>query len=144
MIEALSRYFAIAMLAVTMLVGGYAYHQHQLNTQLEVEVVTYKTAAAANLKAKEDSDASCLVTVDSLNGYYKKKAELEAGTKAIQTTIDTLPTLTIKEKANEAPASIQTPSTRYSDDDRLSPELMRLLDSAYCNGGKDDCSTPSK
>lgn len=144
MIDTLSRYFAVAMLAVVMLVGGYAYHQHNLNTTLQVEVKTYKAAAAANLKAKEDSDASCLVTVDTLNGYYKRKTELDATSKAIQNSIDNLPTLTIKEKANEAPAALQTPSTRYSDDDRLSPDLMRLLDSAYCNGGKDDCSTPSK
>lgn len=144
MIEALSRYFAVAMLAVVTLVGGYAYHQHNLNKQLEVEVSVYKTAAAVNLKAKEDSDDSCVVTVDTLNGYYKRKAEIDAASKAIQTSIDNLPTLTIKEKANEAPATHQTPSTRYSDDDRLSPDLMRLLDSAYCNGREDDCPAPTK
>lgn len=144
MLEVISRYAAIAMLAVSLLVGGYAYHQHNLNTTLQTELITYKTAAAANLKAKEDSDASCLITVDTLNGYYKRQAEIETGSKAIQNSIDSLPTLTVKDKANEASTKTQTPSERYSDDDRLSPDLMLLLDSAYCNGRKDDCPAPSK
>jgi hypothetical protein len=132
------------LLAITVACSGFAYYEYNQVQRLSVEVGTYKSAAAANLKAKEDSDASCLVTVDTLNGYYNRKAETEAVSKAIQSSIDSLPTLTIKEKANEAPTKSQTPSTRYSDDDRLSPDLMRLLDNAYCNGREDNCTSPTK
>ncbi len=142
LISALSKYIIVALLTVCLGTGGYAYMQHQKNIELAMDVLTYKTAAANNLKAKEDADASCLVTVGSLNSYYQTELELEKAKQATGDAILTLPTLTIKEKANDATTSPQKP--RYSDDDRLSPELVRLLDAAYCHGDKDGCAAPAK
>lgn len=142
LISALSKYIIVALLTVCLGTGGYAYMQHQKNIELAMDVLTYKTAAANNLKAKEDADASCLVTVGSLNSYYQTELELEKAKQATGDAILTLPTLTIKEKANDAPTATQKP--RYSDDDRLSPELVRLLDAAYCHGDKDGCAAPAK
>ena len=135
-----------ALLAIAIACGGFAYYEHTQVQKMAVEVGTYKSAAAINLKAKEDADASCLITVDTLNKYYKDQKALETSQQAAGDTILSLPTLTIKEKANAAPMASQpvTPGTRYSDDDRLSPDTMRLLDSAYCDGNKDDCATPAK
>ena len=139
-------YITAILLAVTIFCGGFAYYEHKQVKELTLEVSTYKSAAELNLKAKEEADASCVVTVDSLNHYYKEQARVEGYQITTGEAINTLPTLTIKEKANAAPTKSQTPSetNRYSDDDRLSPDTMRLLDAAYCYGDKDGCATPTK
>ena len=142
LISALSKYIIVALLTVCLGTGGYAYMQHQKNIELALDLLTYKTAAADNLKAKEDADAACLITVGSLNSYYQKELELSKAQQSTGDAILTLPALTIKEKANDAPKASQGPS--YSDDDRLSPELVRLLDKAYCDGDKDGCAAPAK
>lgn len=135
-------YIAGILLAIAIACGGFAYYEHGQVQKLTLDVATYKTASEVNLKAKEDADASCLITVSSLNEYYSKQVDIESSQKATGDAILTLPTLTIKEKANAAPTASQTP--RYSDDDRLSPDTMRLLDAAYCYGDKDGCAKTSK
>lgn len=138
----LSKYIIAILLTVCLGTGGYAYVQHQKNIQLTLDVLTYRTAAIDNSKAKEDAEAACLITVGSLNSYYQSELELSKAQKTTGDAILSLPTLTIKEKANDTPTASQGP--RYSDDDRLSPDTMRLLDAAYCHGDKDGCATPTK
>ncbi|AMR57650.1 hypothetical protein vB_PsyM_KIL3b_0083 [Pseudomonas phage vB_PsyM_KIL3b] len=139
-------YITGILLAIAILCGGLAHYEHRQVKELTLEVSTYKSAAELNLKAKEEADASCIVTVDSLNHYYKEQAKIDESQTTTGTAINSLPTLTIKDKANAAPKKPQTPSetNRYSDDDRLSPDTMRLLDEAYCYGDKDGCSTTTK
>lgn len=133
-------YICAILLSIVIAVGGFAYYEHQQLLKMAAEVTVYKSAAEINLKAKEDADKSCIVTVDSLNGYYKEQEKLGSSQQATGDAILTLPTLTIKEKANAAPTKPQS----FADDDRLSPDVMRLLDDAYCYGNKDGCATPAK
>lgn len=142
LISALSKYIIVALLTVCLGTGGYAYVQHQKNIELAMDVLTYQTAAAANLKASEDARESCLITVGSLNSYYQEQIELSKAQQSTGEAILALPALTIKEKAYDATKGSQKP--RYSDDDRLSPDTMRLLDAAYCYGDKDGCASPAK
>lgn len=128
------------LLTIVITCGGFAYYEYNQLQKMELEVATYKTAAETNLKAKEDAEASCLITVDTLNKYYTKQNALEDSQKDTGDSILALPTLTIKEKANAAPTKPQS----FADDDRLSPDTMRLLDAAYCYGDKDGCATPAK
>lgn len=140
MLNAISKYIIVTLLTICLGTGGYAYMQHQKNIELALDVMTYKAAAEVSLKAKEDADASCLITVESLNAHYKAQEELENLQKDVGDAILTLPNLTLKEKVNEAAKAPQTPA----DDDRLSPDLMRLLDAAYCYGDKDGCAAPAE
>ena len=53
------------------------------------------------------------------------------------------------EKLNKLPTQLTIPgtineTTKNSDSSRLSPELMRVLDNAYCSGDKDDPYCTSK
>lgn len=139
-------YITGILLAIALACGGYAYYEHGQVQKLTLDVSTYKTAAEANLKAKEQADESCLVTTKSLNEYYAEQSKLETSQQSTGDALLLLPTLTIKEKANAAPTASQgaPQATRYSDDDRLSPDLMRVLDTAYCYGDKDGCATPAK
>jgi hypothetical protein len=133
-------YIAGILLMIAVACGGFAYYEYGQLQKMALEVQTYKTAAETNQKAKEDADASCLITVDSLNAYYKAHEALGHAQKDTGDSILSLPTLTIKEKANAAPTKPQS----FADDDRLSPDTMRLLDQAYCYGDKDGCATPAK
>lgn len=140
MLSQVKAYLAIVLTTLLLAVGGYAYYMHKENVQLSLDAAIYRQASEDNLKAKEAADASCLITVDALASHYREQSKLEASQEAIGGAVLALPTLTIKEKANEAPTKPQG----FSDDDRLSPDLMRLLDSAYCDGDKDGCSSPTK
>lgn len=136
----ISRYIIGVLLALTILFGGLAYNQYSEVQTLTTEVKTYKDAAEDNLKAKEDADASCKATVESLEIHYKEQVEFERAKKRTEAKIDKLPNLTIKEKKDAAP----TQSQNYSDDDHLSPDIMLLLDEAYCYGNPNDCSITTK
>ena len=132
----LKSYLTVILATLLLVVVGYAYHSHTENVRLIGEVSTFKSAAEENLKAKEQADASCEATVELLSEHYKEQAKLQASQQATGDAINSLPTLTIKETANEAPTKPQS----YADDARLSPDTMRLLDTAYCDGDKDHCS----
>lgn len=140
------KYIAGVLLVIALSCGGLAYYQSGQIERLTQDVSTYKVAAELNKKAKEDADASCLITVDSLNSHYREQEKLQSSQKDTGDAILALPTLTIKEKADAAPTATQSPPKgyRYSDDDHLSPDTMRLLDTAYCYGDKDGCATPAK
>lgn len=128
------------LLMIVAACGGFAYYEHNQLQVMALEMQTYKTAAETNLKAKEDADAACLITVQSLNEYYAKQNALESSQKDTGAAILALPALTIKEKANAAPTKPQS----FADDDRLSPDTMLLLDRAYCYGDKDGCAKTTK
>jgi hypothetical protein len=128
------------LLTIVVACGGFAYYEYNQLQKMELEVMTYKTAAETSLQAKKDAEASCLVTVSSLNKYYEDQHTLGQAQTTTGDSILALPTLTIKEKANAAPTKPQS----FADDDRLSPDTMRLLDEAYCYGDKDGCATTSK
>lgn len=134
------KYVAAILLAIAVMCGGFAYYEHGQVQKLTLEVSTYRTAAEDNLKAKRDADESCLITVAVLNRYFAEQKTLGDAQKTIGDSILALPTLTTKEKANAAPTKPQS----FADDDRLSPDTMRLLDQAYCHGDKDGCATPAK
>lgn len=140
MLTTLKSYLVIGWVVLTLSIIGYSYKLHGDVQRLEQAVATYMEAAKANEKAYEQSKASCLVSIDSLADHYRKENELQTSQKAAGDAINALPTLTLKESPNAAPTKPQS----FSDDDRLSPDTMRLLDNAYCDGDKDGCSNPSK
>jgi hypothetical protein len=133
-------YLTAILVSFLLITGGYAYYAYTEIQHLSLEVTTYKIASEDNLKAKEQSDASCLITVESLTEHYRTQAALTSSQKATGDAINALPTLTLRESSNAAPTKPQG----FSDDDRLSPSTMQLLDNAYCDGDKDHCASPTK
>lgn len=136
-------YIAAILFAIAVACGGFGYYEHSQVAKLTQDVTTYKDVAATNLKERQDADKACVVTVDSLNTYYKEITNLSSSQESTGDAVNNLPTLTIKEKANAAPTSSQEPK-QYADDDKLSPDVMRLLDTAYCYGDKNGCATSAK
>src|SRR5437870_9004039 len=140
MLQVIKQYAMAIILSLLLIVSGYSYYAYNKIQHQYQDVTTYKVAAVDNLKAKEQADASCLITVETLNQYYRRENALNAAQQSTGDAINALPTMTIKEEANAAP----TKSQSFSDGDRLSPDLMRLLDTAYCDGDKDHCTGPTK
>lgn len=140
MLQVIKQYTTAIILSLLLIASGYSYYAYSEIVTLQGEVSTYKVAAEDNLKAKEQADASCLITVETLNQHYRKESVLNAAQQSTGDAINVLPTLTIKEEAHAAPTKPQS----FSDGDRLSPDLMRLLDTAYCDGNKDGCASPTK
>lgn len=140
MLTSIKTYLMAGFIVMMLSLIGYSYKLHGDVQRLELEVAMYMVAAQANEKALEQSKDSCEVSIESLAEHYRKEIALTASQEATQKALDALPTLTLKENAHAAP----TKSEKPSDDDRLSPELMQLLDNAYCDGDKDGCASPTK
>jgi hypothetical protein len=140
MLTTLKSYLVIGWLILTLSIIGYSYKLHGDVQRLELAVATYMEAAKLNEKALQQSKDSCLISMETLAEHYRKESELQTSQKAAGDAINTLPTLTLKESPNAAPTKPQS----FSDDERLSPDTMRLLDNAYCDGDKDHCASPTK
>lgn len=140
MLATIKTYLSIGVIMLTLMLAGYAYKLHGDVQRLERDVATYMSAAEVSKKDADNAKTSCLITVDLLNQHYRDEIALSKAQQEAGDAINSLPTLTIKEGSNAAPTKPQG----FSDDDRLSPDLMRLLDKAYCDGDKDSCATPAK
>jgi hypothetical protein len=140
MLTSIKTYLMIGWLVLTLSILGYSYKLHGDVQILEQEVATYMAAAQANEKALQQSKDSCLISVEALSEHYRTENALSTSQQATGDAINALPTLTLKENAHAAPTKPES----FSDDDRLSPDLMRLLDNAYCDGDKDGCASPTK
>lgn len=140
MLTTIKTYIMIGWIVLTLSLIGYSYKLHGDVQRLEQEVAVYMEAVKNNERALEQSKSSCLISIESLAEHYRTENALQTSQQATGDAINAIPTLTLKESAHEAP----TTSQRLADDDRLSPDLMRLLDNAYCDGDKDGCASPSK
>jgi hypothetical protein len=140
MLTTIKSYLITGWIVLMLSLLGYSYKLHGDVQRLELEVYTFQQAAEANAKALEQAKSSCIVSVEALTEHYRKESVLNASQQATGDAINALPTLTLKEKANVAPTKPQS----FSDDDRLSPDLMRLLDNAYCDGNKDSCASSAE
>lgn len=140
MLATLKSYLMLA--ALLLVIGGVLYIQSLRIevTTLRLDMATYEQAAETNRKAMELADKSCSVTQDAIRQHYEAAMLLLNAQKATGDAINALPTLTLKEKANAAPTKPQG----FADDDRLSPDTMRLLDNAYCDGDKDSCANTAE
>lgn len=140
MLTSVKTYLIIGWMVLMLSVLGYSYKLHGDVQRLEREVAVYVESVKSHEKALEQSKNSCLISIETLSEHYRKEKALQTSQQATGDAIDALPTLTLKESANEAPTKPQG----FADDDRLSPSTMQLLDRAYCDGDKDGCASPTK
>lgn len=140
MLATIKSYLLLA--ALLLAIGGVLYIQSLRieNATLRLDVATYGQAAEKSREAMDLADKSCSVTQNAIRQHYEAQMLLLKGQKATGDAINALPTLTLKENADEAPTKPQS----FADDDRLSPSTMQLLDNAYCDGDKDGCTGSTK
>lgn len=137
MFNSIMHYVLAILLASTL---GLGYASYSLTGKLAVarQDVTHWTdmatkAAAETLKASQ----SCEITIKAIEDNQKVQDALSESRTSDLDALDSIPHLTLPEtKVNGTKTPTAAPKT--ADDSRLSPDLMRLLDNAYCSGNKDD------
>jgi hypothetical protein len=124
--------------------GWYSYHlTGQLASVTSENVLLLdanKQATAQTLLAKE----SCKVTTEVTAGVQTENDKLSETRTAILEALVNVANPMTQENTNDAPKTLTEAPKRYVDNDHLSPELMRLLDNAYCSGNKDSSACTSK
>jgi gamma-glutamylcysteine synthetase len=138
---------AVVFSVLIMLTGFFGWYSYHLTGQLasvQAENVMLldknKEAVAKELLAKE----SCKVTTEVTAGVQKENDKLSESRTAILEALVNVAYPMTQENVYEAPQTTTEAPKKYVDNDRLSPELMRLLDGAYCSGNKDDSACTSK
>ena len=136
--------YIMAFLFITSLGLGYATYSLTGKLAVARQDVSHWTeladkAAKETLKVSQSCELTTKAVADALREI---DALSDARTSDLE-ALAVLPQITLPEtKVNGTKTPTATP-TRYADGDRLSPDLMRLLDNAYCSGNKDDsyCTT---
>lgn len=128
-------YIIAVLVSLVIGLGGATY---VLNGKLTNAVAAQQMLAELVEKADKElvlSKASCKITEAVIQEQHaEEKAIDKAQEKAVE-TLRGLPTTIVKEKPQNAPME---KSGGFADDARISPDVKRLLDQAYCYGKPDD------
>lgn len=131
--------YIMALLFLTSLALGYATYSLTGKLAVARQEVTHWTEMA-DKAAKETlrvSD-SCKLTIKAVQDAMREIDALSESRTGDLEALAVLPQITLPEtKVNATKKPTATP-TGSADGERLSPDLMRLLDNAYCSGSKDD------
>ena len=117
----------LLLVVVTLGFTTYTFHAQKVQLQLEVVTVTGKLRESeANLDlAKKSCEATQAITNEVSTKIETKQEQM---------------TKTLVDLVALPPAKDTDNGKKYADDASLSPELMRLLDKAYCDASPTDAS----
>ena len=136
--------YIMAFLLITSLGLGYATYSLTGKLAVARQDVTHWTDLAAKSAAETiKASQSCEITVKAIEDNQKVQDALSESRTSDLDALNAIPHLTLPETKVNGTKTPTGVSTKLADDDRLSPDLMRLLDNAYCSGNKDDsyCTT---
>jgi hypothetical protein len=124
------KYLTAFLFVLALIFGGVAYHQSTVIDTKSGEL----SRALEDLRQSRETTlnvaASCAITDAKVAELQKK---LDAQDKGLRNDLESLETINLTETRVDAKAPKQN-----ADNDRLSPDLMRLLDGAYCSGASSD------
>lgn len=135
--------YLLAFLLVSSLgLGATTYHLIGKLAEQEAKVTVWQEKANQNAKAAALLGESCKVTMLVLQATQEKLDALQQSRTSDLEALQAIPQITLPETHVNAPTKPTAPS-KAADDLRLSPDVMRLLDNAYCSGAKGDnyCTT---
>lgn len=125
--EAITNYALVVLLFLVMSLGFTTYIYREDTLRLQDEVVEL------NAKLKQSEQQTALAT---------KSCEVtQTITKDVSQSIEqkqTVMTKTLEALATVPTTEGRSNDSKYADDASLSPDLMRLLDNAYCGAAKND------
>lgn len=131
--------YLIAILLATALGLGVA--TYQLIGKLavaEADVSHWTEIANQNAKTVLDVKSACEITVKTITDNQKAIDAINESRGSDLDALAALPQVTLPETHINASTKPTAAPTKNADDARLSPDLMRLLDNAYCSGAKAD------
>lgn len=106
------------------------------------ELANMTEVANSNAKALVYYKESCAITINTITSTQKAIDTLNEARGDDLSGLAAIPQITLPETHVNGSKPTTAPS-KVADDLRLSPDLMRLLDNAYCSGAKGDnyCTT---
>lgn len=139
------KYITVALLVLSLVLGFTTYKLVREVATLEVSVQTYTDLANANAREVDKLKQSCSVTEKVVKENRDTIDALETSREATLGALNALPLTTLPETLQNGKETSTEPIRKtYSDDSRLSPALMQLLDTAYCSGSKNDSACTAR
>lgn len=139
------KYITAALLVLSLVLGFTTYKLMGEVATLEVSVQTYTDLANANANEVDNLKLSCSVTQQVVKDNRDTIDALQKSREATLGALNALPLTTLPEtQQNGKETSTESIRKTYSDDSRLSPALMQLLDTAYCSGSKNDSACTAR
>ena len=141
------KYIVAVLVALVIAFGGSTY---VLNDKLAASGAENMKLVELVEKADNElvlSKASCKITETVIGEQHQEEKALNRAQEKAVETLRGLPTTIVKEKPQNAPmeknGALPQTSGGFADDARVSPDVKRLLDQAYCYGKPDDsaCTT---
>ena len=129
------KYIVAVLVALVIALGGSTYI---LNDKLAASKAENMKLVELVEKADNElvlSKASCKITETVIGEQHQEEKALNRAQEKAVETLRGLPTTIVKEKPRNAPME---QSGGFADDARVSPDVKRLLDEAYCYGKPDD------
>lgn len=138
MLDNIKLYIIAILLAATL---GLGYTSYVLTGKLAVSedsISMWKDTANKNAAAVKTVTDRCAISIGAVQDAMKEINSLSESRTSDLEALASLPQVTLPEIKVNGTKTSTTPPTGFVDGDRISPDLMRLLDSAYCSGNKDD------
>lgn len=131
--------YIMGLLVVLVLVLGYTTYTLIGDLAVSKQEVNMMTEVAnANSKAAKTLEESCQSSLNAIQANQKVIDALNESRGSDLDALMTIPQITLPETHINASTKPTAAPTKSADDVRLSPDLMRLLDNAYCSGAKTD------
>lgn len=138
------KYTTVVLFSLCLIFGVSAYRLSKEVGRLEDSVEKYSQIATDNANAVENLKSSCEVTEKITKDNRDAIDALEKDREATLGALSSLPSTTLPETKLDGKEEASGPPKAFSDDSRLSPALMQLLDNAYCSGSKDSSSCTAR
>lgn len=138
MFDSIKNYLMAFLLITTLSLGWSTYHLVGKVAVAEASITRVQNIANANAEAVRVASESCAASLSLIQGTQKAIDALNESRTSDLDALNSVPHITLPEiEVNGTTKPTEAPK-KHSDDLRLSPDTMRLLDNAYCSGNKDD------
>lgn len=138
-------YLNVTLLAICIFFGIVNMKLTENKADLKAEVKTLQESLKNNKIEMEALVLSCDVTQKAISETNASNSNLDKSRDGILDSLGKLPKIsTPAEPIKDGKETKNREDETSSDNHRLSPSLMRLLDDAYCSGVKDDTYCTSR
>lgn len=136
------KYLLAILLASTLGLGVSTYQLIGKLANTEAQVELWQQKANQNAEAVTRAVESCEISLKAIEDTQKAIDALNESRTSDLDALAAIPQITLPETHVNG-SHPTTAASKTADDLRLSPDLMRLLDNAYCSGAKGDsyCTT---
>ena len=137
MFDSIKMYLIALLLIATIGLGWTTYNLVGKLAVAEEQIGQWQDTANKNAEATRIAGESCAISVKSIYETQRAIDALNESRGSDLEALATIPQTTLPETQVNATTTSTAAPAKNADDARLSPDVMRLLDNAYCSGDKD-------